>query len=118
MLCGAGKPTLHDVSDQLWIWIGHEEWTERHLVEQPRRSERATTEVDHQCRSFGPPIVVEPEELIERIGAARDAPPPLQVGGFVQPFDGVSAAASMQERRGRCQEVDPSPMFFSKCLHT
>ena len=65
----------------------------------------------------GRPRSVEPEELREVVGRARRAPPPLQVGGFVQPRSGVRRADPLQERRHGSQVVETDPMLLSQRAH-
>ena len=103
-LAGVSEPALDDVGNPVGSCVGHDDRVERDPV--------APVGGDH-CR-FRATEVIEPEELREVVGCARGPPPPLQIGGFVQPFRGVSAADSLQERGHSFQVVETDPMLFSQ----
>ena len=45
------------------------------------------------------PVVVEPEELVDRVRAPRRAPPPLQIGGLPEPRLRIRQASALQQLR-------------------
>ena len=106
-LTGVREPALDDMGNPVGSCVGHDDRVERYPV--------APVGCDH--RSFRATEVIEPEELREVVGRARGAPPPLQIGGFIQPCRGVSAADSLQERRRSFQVVETDPMLFSQRSH-
>ena len=57
--------------------------------------ERVVLGVGAECHFVRTAEVIEPKKLIDSVGCARGAPPPLQIGGFVQSFGGMSAADSL-----------------------
>ncbi len=103
-LTGASEPALHDVGDPVGSCVGHDDRVERYPV--------APVGCDH-CGLWATEVI-EPEELREVVGRARRPPPPLQIGGFVQPCRGMSAADSLQQRRHSLQIVKTNQMLFSQ----
>ena len=104
---GVSKPALDDLGNPVGSCVGNDDRVESYTV--------ATVDCDHG--RFWAAEVIKPEELTEMVGCARCTPAPLQVGGFVQPLRGVSAAYSLQERRRSFQVVNANPMVFSRCWH-
>jgi hypothetical protein len=102
------KPALDDMGDPVRGCVGHDDWVELHPA--------ARVGCDHG--GFRATVMVEPEQLREVVGRARPLrPPPLQVGGFVQPCGGVSAADPLQQRRRAGQVVETDAMRFSQRAH-
>ena len=106
-LAGVSEPTLDDVGDPVGSCVGHDDRVERDPV--------APVGCDH-C-GFRATEVIEPEELREVVGRAGVSPPPLQIGGLVQPCSGVSAADPLQQHRHAVQVVETDPMLFSQSAH-
>ena len=82
--------------------VGHDDRVERHPL--------APVGGDHCCPRATE--MIEPEELREAVGRARRPPPPLQIGGLVQPGRGVSVAGSLQQPRYSGQIVETNEMLL------
>ena len=84
------EPALHHVSHPVRRGVGHDHRVELHP--------RAGVGRDHG--GLRATARIEPEELRDVVGRARPlCPPPLEVGGFVQPCRGVRAADPLQQHR-------------------
>ena len=80
------KSTLDDVRNELGSCVRHKDRVERDSI----------TPVSCDDGSFRLAELVEPKQLRQIVGCARHAPPPLQIGCFVQPSCGMSTPRSLQ----------------------
>ena len=104
VLTSVRQPALDDMGNPVPGCVGHDDGVELHPP--------ARIGCDHG--GLGAIEMVEPEQLRVVVGRARPLrPPPLQVGGFVQPCGGVSAADPLQQRRHAGQVVETDEMRFS-----
>jgi hypothetical protein len=59
-----------------------------------------------QCDARNGPLVIDPEDVVDRIRAPRRAPPPLQISGFPYPGLRIRQAGAAQELCRECQVLE------------
>jgi hypothetical protein len=99
-----GAPARHDVCNPVETCVGHHDGVERYPVAPVGR--------DHG--GFWATDVIDPEELRNVVGWPRCSPPPLQIGGFIQPGGRMSVANSLQQHRHGRKIVTSNQRLFSK----
>ena len=105
-LGAVSEAALDDVGHPVRSSVRHHERVQGHVL--------APVGCDH--RGFRAILPIEPEQLTKLVSRARVAPPPLQVGGFIEPFGGVSAADTLEERGRSFEIVETDPMPFAPCF--
>jgi hypothetical protein len=74
---------------------------------------RPVSEVGDDERRRRATQVVEPEQLVEVVGRARHAPPPLQLGRLVRTMGRVGVADALQQRRNGIHIVEAASEFLT-----